>query len=63
MSNSACWFNAIIIIARVLSVDNDGTRRVTHLVVASVNVNSAEDNALDAVLEMYGLMMEGRAYE
>lgn len=63
MSNSACWFNAIIIITRVLSVDDDGTRRVTHLVVASVNVNSEEDNALDAVLEMYGLVMEGRAYE
>lgn len=31
--------------------------------VASINVNSGEDNALDAVLEIYGLMMEGRTYE
>lgn len=62
-SNSACWFNAIFIITAVLSIDNDDKRRVTHLVVASVNVNSREDSALDAVLEMCGLVIKGKDYE
>lgn len=51
------------IITAVLLVDIDDGRRVTHLVIASVNVNSREDSALDGVLEMYGLMMKGRNYE
>lgn len=65
-SNSACWLNASIIITAILSGDNDNKRVVRagksmHLVVAFVNVNSSEDNAPDAVLEVCGLMMAGRS--
>lgn len=56
----ACWFNAIII-TKVLSVNTNDKGRVTHLVVASVNVNSREDSAMDVVLEMCGSLVEGRA--
>lgn len=67
-SNSAYWFNAIIITNAVSSIENDDKRSITrvdnyiHFMVAFVHVNSRVDSTLDTVLEIYGLVMERRAY-
>lgn len=52
----------------ISSIDRDDKRSVTrvdnyiHFVVAFVHVNNRENSALGTVLEIYGLMMERRAY-